>query len=89
MGKDDAVEEDRLHRGAPLSKRRKEGGWGLTSAGTETLRPRMVMAGLRRPSGRKRAFISSLAKGMLGLGPVGVPSTRLHAPTADSRSMME
>ncbi|VDN42825.1 unnamed protein product [Gongylonema pulchrum] len=51
------------------------------SAGTWTSDPRIVSDGFSRPSILNNGLLSSLAKGMFGLGETGVPSTRAHAPT--------
>jgi len=43
--------------------------------------PMIVMDGLKRPFGRNKSSISSLANGLLGFGSNGVPSIRVHGPT--------
>lgn len=43
--------------------------------------PITVIEGLSLPSVLKRSAMSSLANGLLGLGSLGVPSTRVHWPT--------
>lgn len=42
--------------------------------------PMTVMDGLSFPSGLKVSLTSTLANGLLGLGSLGVPSTRVHCP---------
>ena len=42
--------------------------------------PMTVIDGLSFPSGLKVSLTSTLANGLLGLGSLGVPSTRVHCP---------
>ena len=50
--------------------------------------PRIVIDGLSFPSMLNRLSLSTLAWGALGLGSLGVPSTRDHAPTVLFHPMM-
>jgi hypothetical protein len=51
--------------------------------------PITVMEGLSLPSSVNMEGISSLAKGLLGLGSLGVPSTRVQYPIVLCQPMME
>ena len=50
--------------------------------------PKMVIDGLSLPSALKSATLSILAKGLLGLGSQGVPSTRDQLPTVEFQPMI-
>ena len=45
----------------------------MTSGGTTTLEPRIVMAGFNCPSSLNNDLQSTLAKGLFGSGSTGVP----------------
>ena len=77
MGKHNGVEDYHLQTIGKSGTNEKV----QTSPGTATLEPRMVMEGLSWPLLLKRAEFSILAKGLLGFGSSGVPSTLAQAPT--------
>lgn len=57
----------------------------IFSAGTITKHPKIVMDGFNLPSLLKSEGFSILAKGLLGSGSLGVPSTRAHEPIMELR----
>ena len=60
-----------------------------TDSHPETHLPMTVMEGFSLPSSVNMEGISSLAKGLLGLGSLGVPSTLVQKPTVLCQPMME
>merc|ERR1712008_292068 len=59
----------------------------ITSLGTTTLLPNIVMEGLSCPLTLNSELFSILAKGLLGFGSSGVPSTLLQFPTEEFHPM--